>query len=350
MFRVKDLDMGGIFEGLEAFLSVMGPLRDFTVQKDLEKGALRVWGETSKGYLRYTIKAFQGKRAFSLFFEKVPKGDFFLSLNSSESIKSVSANGNDVKESILRLREKDEVVVSGEDPLGVKDLFSSKEMERLSFGNHKAQDWDMVVRRCDLREIFPVWMRLAQMLPERKEESVQEGTMSLLYRCSRLIEERKKTEIYEAFLNAFMAGFYGILCPRLEDTQYQGFFMPPADARLSSLCFLKEGAKRIKSLFISSDACGISILPALPPEFHCGRYIEASCGKLGKVDIEWSKKSIRRLSFLSDYNGSISFVFQNKVKSFRLREKRKERGCVVKCGKDLVFEAGKRYFFDNFEK
>ena len=57
----------------EVGLSISGPVKDFTVQQDLEKGVLRVWGKGIKGFFRYYITSLEKDSGVGIHFEKVPE-------------------------------------------------------------------------------------------------------------------------------------------------------------------------------------------------------------------------------------------------------------------------------------
>ncbi len=148
--------------------------------------------------------------------------------------------------------------------------------ERLSLGNSKAQDWDLVKRRQDLTEILPIWLRLASLQPETPYKPTAGTLIETCAHCD-------KTEVVPAFLNLFNAGFRGILSPRLFDDDYQGLAPIAAD-----LSFFKESGRLIRALFLQETDDTISLLPKLPPEFHSGRFLTET------IDIEWTKKLLRR--------------------------------------------------------
>ena len=129
-------------------LNLTGPVKDFTVQQDLEKGMLRVWGHYKEGFVRYSIAAGTEPCSFIFKVEKSPKS----------GVRSETLNKT--------LHAKEMLCFLNGDI--VSELLSStpKEHCRLSLGSHKAQDWYLVQRRADLQEIFPVWHRLGKMLPE----------------------------------------------------------------------------------------------------------------------------------------------------------------------------------------
>ncbi|HUD01958.1 MAG TPA: hypothetical protein VMR37_06495, partial [Rhabdochlamydiaceae bacterium] len=149
-----------IFEDLlslqkhEYRLEWKGPVLDFTLELDLEKGVVWVYGRTAEGYRRICIE---------------------------------------MLETGIAIDKK--VVVPGSQVL-------PHSLERLSLGMSKALDWEQVRRRHEMAEILPIWFRLGQMVPR------QSGRVNLLHEC-------EKTEIEALYLKLFLAGFEGILCPRI---------------------------------------------------------------------------------------------------------------------------------------
>lgn len=285
-----------------------GPVKDFTLQLDLEKGCIHVWGESKEGYFRYRILATAQPNQFMI---KIEKGLADWSPKPTNLYPS----------------------------WGIHQSHVPALTDRLSLGNHKSQDWEMIKRRGDLTEILPAWLRLGQ-LTEQPKELAYEGTAALLKIC----ENSSKENVYEAFQNLFYAGFEGILSPRLADTQYQGFQLTSAPTQLSPLILLTEGAKAIRSLFFRSQQNELFILPSLPPQFHCGRFLHVSCGSLGLLDLEWSKKMIRRMVFHVQKSGAVNFHFPHEIRAFRLN------GQMYPTEKPIEMEEGKLYYFDRFQK
>jgi hypothetical protein len=258
-------------------IPLTGPVDDFTIQLDLEKGCVKVWGHYQEGFLRYRIHATTDGN-FTIVTEKSPKDIF---------------------------------------PQPQKNLFQMPNCERLSLGKDKLQDWDMVVRRRDLTEILPFWHRLGQLLPETVNAA----------------------KFDPDFLNLFRAGFEGILSPRLEDTQHQGLSLPKMS---SPSILLTQGAKLIRSLFFIQKGNELEILPN--NHFHQGRMVNISCGSLGTLDIEWTKKTLRRVVFHSKVNGEIKFLFPKDLKTFRLTPGKKMTVDTL-----ISVNEGITYLLDNFE-
>lgn len=284
----------------EFSVPIKGPVKDFTVQLDLEKACIHVWGKSAEGYFRYRIIAKDHS-----FFIKVEKGLTHWFPNVEHSEQTLMSVG----------------------------------IDRLSLGNHKSQDWDMVRRRGDLTEILPAWLRLGQFI-QPSSESIDEQAASLLKSCMTCTKENAS----EAFQNLFYAGFEGILSPRLVDSQYQGFQYPIAPSNASAIILLTEGAKAIRSLFFRMVDNEFFILPRLPPQFHCGRFLHVDCGGLGLLDMEWSKKLIRRLVFHAQKNTRLNFHFSREISSFRLNGENYPVDQSIEVEKDQI------YVFDRFQK
>lgn len=227
--------------------------------------------------------------------------------------------------------EKGRVQIEGSGPSGFFRRFIEgripNHLERLSFGISKKLNWDLVHQRLDPREIFPIWHRLAQFTPLVEER----GAQTLLSKCD--VELRP-------YLALYRAGFTSLLSPRSQDSDFQGFSLPPAHHPLS---VVKAGLW-LRRLFLDRGR----ILPFLPPQFPAGRLIHAQT-PFGLLDLEWSKKQVRRMVLAVAQEGEVSFEFKG-VKSFRLRLHPQERGRVCSVEERLMGEPGQHFYFDCFSK
>ena len=288
--------------GQEISLDLEGPIKKFTVEQDLEKGRLCIFGHSKQGYFRYFI--FQDKEEIKIHFDKFP----------------------------LPLA-----------PISISNPFEEvqESKERLSLGMHKAQDWEMIRRRSDLKEIFPLWIKLAGLTPD-----IVSSAHPLLLSCEELIERGSKLTIYESFLSFYLAGFYDMLVPRLQDNQHQGF--APYMEKGSPHFLLKKGASLIRALFFQEQEGLFSLLPCLPPEFHAGRYLnlKTSCGE---VDLEWSKKMLRRVTLRIDREAKIRLELPKGIKSYRLRKSFQEHGLSISAEEALSLSPG-TFFLDRFTR
>lgn len=323
----------------ELALHFKGPLARFTVSEDLERGEIKVWGDTAEGFMRYRLVNEAKFPGINLIIEKAPREGVHVAVKEGTFVWYREKGVDSVREALMNATE---MLALGKEDI---NIYSAPVTDRLSLGSHKAQDWDLVKRRLDLTEIFPVWYRLGQLIPS--VPIIKEGTGHLLLKCQELIANRKSEAIYSAFLELFQAGFQGILVPRLVDNQYQGIIStdrePPSE---SPLFLLSEGARLIRNLFIEEKGNEIDLLPASPPQFHCGRFIQVPL-KGGVIDLEWSKKTVRRLVFYATEDQEIIFNVKH-LKSFRLREAKNDKGQRLMVGNPIKLEKNCYYFFDNF--
>jgi hypothetical protein len=265
------------FEKQEHLLEWKGPVLDFTVELDLEKGVVWVYGHTIEGYRRVCVYVAHHK------------------------------------------------IVVGEKP-----AMQSSTLERLSLGMHKSLDWQLVHRRHNMAEIFPVWFRLGQMVPEQGKTAV--------------LREVEKTEVSSTYLKIFLAGFEGIMSPRFSDTDYQGIISGNL-AQESPLILLTAGARYIRGLFFKEIGETWSFLPCLAPEFHAGRFLQLQTEAGDKIDFEWSKKLLKKVVIHPAKSREISLSFPKPLKSFRVGKKVRH---VI--DKPLQLITGEILILDRFEK
>lgn len=287
-----------IFENLLTFqkheyrLGWKGPVLDFTLELDLEKGVVWVYGKTVEGHRRSCIE---------------------------------------MTEQGIAIDKK--LVVAG-----VK--VSPHPLERLSLGMSKALDWELVSRRHEMAEILPIWFRLGQMVAHSKTAKI--GTAALLRDC-------EKMEVASTYLRLFLAGFEGILCPRLSDTDHQGI-IPEGHFSESPLVLLTEGANYIRSLFFKETAENWGFLPCLSPEFHAGRFVNLETKAGDKIDFEWSKKLLQKVVIHPASEREILIHLPKPLKSCRLRASLKEKGTRHFLEKPLIISSRQVLFLDRFEK
>jgi hypothetical protein len=313
--RVHDLSGQKLQSVYEIQLDIQGPVKDFTIQQDLEKAHINVWGHSQAGYFFYKLSAIQDEpsRFLATIEKKIPSFQVW----PQEQVNKTS--------------------------------FVASYTTRLSMGMHKAQNLMHLRNRSDMAEIFPLWLRLGALTPVNRSSIEPEGTLALLSACEEAIFQGKRLEIVPSFRNVFLAGFSLGLCPRLQDEEHQGFCLPELVSNVSPLSLLTEGARLIKSLFIQTSALGISILPVLPPEFHAGRLINMETD-FGLIHFEWSKKAIRRLILEAKVSQDVQLIFQKDISRFRLRSNSQDRGHVMLVGKNIALENGHTYFLDRFER
>jgi hypothetical protein len=300
-------------------LPIKGPVEKFTVLQNLERRELCVWGGSQEGFMRYRLRE-KGK-CIQVRLEKLP---------------TLSATPEFAHPFLL-----DE---------GNYSLSQEPALERLALGNHKAQDWELIRRRADFTEIFPLWHALGQMTPAHGTE--KRGTAALLQECAALIDGRHPEKILDGFSRLWLAGFESGLSPRLNDEDFQGIVESVefrGNESSSPLQLLTEGYRLIRSLFLQERGEALCLLPALPPAFHCGRLLQARCEK-GLLQIEWTKKAVRRVCFTASCSGNISFCFFQGEKRCRVRQGTADPGRQLCSGEQIAVSAGTLYWLDRFQR
>ncbi len=274
-------------EELEISLPIKGPVGGFTILQDMEKGRVEVFGRGKRGYFRYFITTDGIKFAKG---EKIP----------------------------LPFLAKIELPTS---------------QKRLSLGVHKKQDWDLIQRRSDMAEVFPFWIRLSQLIPQAPLAKV--GTAVL-------VEEGR-------FDLAFQTAFQGILCPRLCDENHLGI-LPEIETEkgASPLGLIHYGAEQIEALFFYEEGNTIHLLPNLPKELHAGRFVHLTTSKGDDIDIEWSKKELKKVILRPGKDRSIQLALQSRLRAFRLRTGLRQKGEECRHCQSLTLEKGKTLYLDRF--
>ena len=192
--------------------------------------------------------------------------------------------------------------------------------ERLSLGVQKKQEIEQILKRQDLKEILPFWLRLGAW-----ESSVV-----------------APDEIFD-FLPFFRAGFRGFFAERGFDSDYQGFTNTKWPRPL-----LEVGAAAIRSLFFRVENECVKILPALPTLFPAGRFLSLTIRPGIEIDIAWTKKTLHCIVVRSSQKETIQFLFPPHLKRYRVRKNERDRGVVKTCGATLQVEPG-ILWLTNFE-
>ena len=309
-------------ESFSVSCSIEGPLDEFTVMQDLERGCVRVFGRGKQGMFSYCISFSNSK--ITLFLDRAV-GEIVFVYRS--------------KKWVLKRKEYLEIPTSS-----TCQTFESK--EKLHFGCYKAQDWTLLKRRLSLKEILPIWFALGKTLGSIP--SLDVGASRPLLQCKESIEKRDRVAVGSHFLHLFRVGFEGMFSPNLDDFNHQSFKKEPIPSRCSPLVLLSAGAKIIRQMFVEEDSLSLKILPCLPVELHAGRFMGVQCRDL-LLDFEWTKKQIFRVLLKPQIDRTYHLKFQSAIKSFRLRRGIKHRGEVCQVGSPLHLKAGTSYMLDRFK-
>jgi len=224
---------------------------------------------------------------------------------------------------------------------------TSRKKEKLFLGMYKQKELDAIRKRRDLREILPLWHQMGMASigePEQEEEKVF-GPLK------ELILKKEKDQALQVLLQCYLAFFSPGFVPRKRDEEFQGIFS--GESRIGSRnLFLRQGAWLIRSLFFQETAGVVSILPCLPRTFVCGRMIHLETQDRKAVfHMEWTKHKLRRLCIEAKQEMvDLVLDFPAEVKTYRMKSFWKDQGEVLFRGKSLCLQAGRKYFFDLFQK
>ena len=315
-------------DSIDLHLSLKGPVTDFTVQQDLEGGRVTIFGVAQQGYFRFVLK--QEDLGLCFYLEKIPVGGITLSMESGS--RDVQA--------------PDMILLNPRPEPTYRRL-----TEKLSLGNHKSQDFAVIRKRAQMAEIFPHWLKLGQMIPHAPTSDVSGGVMQLINDCSSCLQKSDAMSVMAAFKPLFLAGFFSILSPRLIDDEYQGIIScHTVPSQACALDLLSKGAEIIRALFFTEEEDCYYILPCLPSEFHCGRFIGIKTLSGDQIDIAWSKKQIRSIIVQPMASKEISFCLQKSVACFRLRTSLSDKGVILAAHDRITCKEGQTLYLDRFQK
>lgn len=282
-----------------------GPLKKFTVTLDLERASVDVSGFAKSGFIRYQIHS-----------------DCVRFLKGSDAVHTF--------------------------PEGGRITCTLDARERLSLGSHKAQDAEHILRRLDLKEILPIWFFLSQSIP--KIDSISNVQSPSLFAEAQCALAGDHEALYEKLLNLFQAGFKSLFFPRLIDDSFLGFEHPVLGVKNASpLLLLQESYPLIRSLFFQEKENTWNFLPALPPQFHCGRMIDLTTKKGHKLSIEWTKKFVRQIILEVRSDEVYAFKYAPCIKRFRVSSLEKGPLGVFPNGAEIPLFGGGKYLLDRFE-
>lgn len=287
---------------------VAGPVLDWTVVQDLERGRIEVSGKDKNGFFRYYLNH-----------------DLSLTIDRGS------------------LEPEEEVSLK---PDGVAAFFIPPK-ERLSFGCYQTQDVERLRQNTNMSLILPLWFHLGQWMKPFFAPECQEDTLCGV--CQTMILERKKEEVFSLLAQIWQAGFHSLFSPRKKDLNFQGFALDPTHDAWS-LPFW--GTKWIKEILIQSTKGTLELLPLLPKELPAGRMnqVELFDGNLHS-DFEWRKEMPRRVLLKPSVQMTFNLKFPHFVDRCRLRTSIQDhQGKKVLNGDSISLEPNHIYFLDHFEK
>ncbi len=301
-------------------------VESWMVMQDLEKGCISLFNRGKKGHFSYRLAVQEGKLMLRV--DRCP----------SEGVTLFWAG----QKKVLQRKEAWHVPV-------VIAPFESISREKIHFGCHKSQDWELIRRRCQLREIIPLWFALSQQVPDVCGSS--DPMPPLLDKLSRLIQEGAQQEIAAVLVQLFRCCFDTMLLPYASDVHHWLGSSQVPEVKPVSLSLLRHSGALLRSLFFRVDCDGRGvILPCLPTDLPAGRLVGLDALPGVTIDLEWSKKRVRRLILTAKETREVSLRFSTQEAAFRIRKKARDRGITRGVDAPLFLEAGERYWLDCFQR
>jgi hypothetical protein len=258
---------------------------------------------------------------------------------------------------LIQCREGQLQLIEGKkEPVSIAPLFPQKESPsrpspRLSMGVHKKQEWERIRQRKELTEVLPFWFYLGNMMPSIEKKDVRHGSLALLDECKHLLKTGQRCELEDRFHHLFLVGFGGLWNPRLCDPEHRGILSNAAhEDPETAILLLKEGAELIKDLFLEQEGDRLQLLPCLFKSFYAGRFIDLSTKEGDRIDLEWSKRLLRRVIIHPAADRTIELAWPKELRHCRVRSNTRDRGYPLKRGEPLHLQANHLLFLDRFEK
>jgi hypothetical protein len=272
-------------------LGLTGPIKEFTVQLDLEKDCVWVWGIAHEGHYRFSLQAEAG--ALLLRLDRAPKeglqiGPFRLM----------------AKESLPLLK-------------GLCFAKPTSSLERLTLGSWKMQEVERMWQGPDLHLLAPILFLLGQKV---------EG----------------EGELLEVPLDHFvLTSMKGLFVPHEGDPLYQG--ITPPQKQSTPFALLRGAYLSIRGKLLQEEGVKTCFLPQLPSDWQTGKASHFQTAK-GEVDFEWSQGKINRVFFRPSQSGEVCFSFPREIQTFRCG------GKVFENGACIALKEGEPLFLDRFQK
>jgi len=312
-----------------------GLIEDFTLMQDLEQHSVRISGRSEEGFFCYTLSVCDKQIALKLERGPICGMQGTLMCQGEESFVTLHVKG---------------VIMLGQVRASA---LPSHCLERISFGVAKQQDWDLVRRRKEPLEYFPLWFVLGQTLSfSCQEKTLSEGAPStlLVEQACQDLKQGSKELFLSKLHQVFMASFHSLMVPSGFDCYHHGLTLPSEafESRHINIDLLYEGYKAIRAMLVMQEEGVIHLLNHLPAAFHSGRACNLSlAGAL--IDLEWSKKYLKKVILTVFEAQTFLFSFQKDLKSFRLAANQGKNKVQCQCSEPLTLSPG-IYVLDQFKK
>ncbi|MCB1212708.1 MAG: hypothetical protein KDK40_00250 [Chlamydiia bacterium] len=295
-----------------------GPIEGFTVRFDMDRERVELWGHSEKGLFHYIFWW---------------SGDH-LQLKTRRLPSEIE--GPFIEGSIAC-----KVISGGEE----RAVHSSN---NLYLGVSKKQEWESIARRNSLREFLPFLYRQGEWYPEIPPPTG--GVGEIFSQWKQKIDESDASTCEKLIGSLFSTGYRDFCTPTLVDSFHRGYGLsqPTEDDRALAIC--STFSELLRRHFVRCDDRKIHLLPLLLPSLRCGRLIGIELGEGNRLDLEWSKKEVRRCVLRIATPRPFQFVEAKGMQSFRLRRESEQMGKRFLVGDVLPIDTSGNYLLDQFTK
>ena len=302
-------DNGLIFLKRIDFLDLGTPSK-WTCHVDPIRRHVQVEGIGKDGFFRYRINAEEN----GLILRSI-KGETLFTIDAQE----------------VRLAKKEPYTI-------YSDRFELIECSRLDLGVNKSPNWHAVTGRSNILEIIQHWYHIAA--PTSIPSLLPDSLLGLLVDA---VQKADKTHVLDRIYDFYRAGITDFFVPKKKDDLFLGYDLPLFDKPVADLHGIITAC--IRSLFIQERDGKFWLLPSLPKEIASGRLFQERFTH--KIDMEWRKGKMRRLSLHAEKNDAISFVTKAST-CFVRKNSLKAKKEPLTLEKGLEVTAGSVYLLDNF--
>lgn len=276
---------------VEFDLECSGPIKNFTLHLDLEKGRLLCHFMAREGFFSWAI-------------ERVLTGVEFRLKRAADS--GVCVNGRNYK-------RFDRFIVPLDD--SCKILTSN---ERLCLGSHKAQDVQNMFKRFDLRELLPLYFRLGQYFtPSGSILSLEELKTTHLCQVSSLF-----------YFSDSIHQLLGLQHKRVDCSFYANAY-----------CFIRD-------MFFKQEGENLLFMSGFIP-FNSGRMVNLQFSA-GKLSFIFRKKRVLRIVIDPTQDATIRLCLPQKFKQFRVLKSLRKKGQILSSNDTIELKKSTRLYLDKF--
>ena len=268
-----------------------GPVKNFTLLLDLERGCLVFFYQAKEGFISWSIKGHKDGICF------------YLKKSPSEGLV-VNNKRMQAKDSFLETCKE--------------EITGYESVEKLCLGVHKNQEIDKVLLRGDLRETLPLYFRFGQYFKKTKPLD----SISVL----------QKAELCQ---------IHALLMVKKSQHDLVGIDHISIDHDLFASAY-----QRIRHDFFRQESKNLYFMPNMNL-FHAGRLtgLQFSCGTLSFI---FRKKRVFRVVMDIHDDGEIHVSPINGLSSFRIRKNLHLKAERYDAHSSIMCKKGERLYLDNF--